>query len=37
MNGKAKKIEWEDWNIKVGIAYGILLIIFLLLFIAFKK
>ena len=34
---KVRKVNWEDWNLKVGIAYGIILIIFLLLFIAFKK
>ncbi len=34
---KVKKIDWEDWNIKVGMAYLLLLIAFLLLFIAFKK
>lgn len=34
---KTKKIEWEDWNIKVGIAYGIMLIIVILFFIAFKR
>ena len=34
---KVRKIDWEDINVRVMIVYGIMLIIAILLFIAFKK
>lgn len=34
---KTRKINWEDYNVKIAIAYLLVLAVGLLIFIAFKK